>query len=85
MVCGVWVLTRCCSQVDLVKLGQYIISLCAAIRCIFEGEPRMLVLSSPCYILGEDLLSLSLSLSHQSLSCCSGDGGGGGGIIVQKC
>ncbi|XP_045125142.1 uncharacterized protein LOC123512695 isoform X2 [Portunus trituberculatus] len=40
-------------EVDLVKLGQYIISLCAAIRCIFEGEPRMLVLSSPCYILGD--------------------------------
>ncbi|XP_063846075.1 uncharacterized protein LOC135091949 isoform X1 [Scylla paramamosain] len=40
-------------EVDLVKLGQYIISLCAAIRCIFEGEPRMLVLSSPCYVLGD--------------------------------
>lgn len=40
-------------EVDLVKLGQYIISLCAAIRCIFENEPRMLVLSSPCYILGD--------------------------------
>ncbi|XP_050695861.1 uncharacterized protein LOC126985272 isoform X1 [Eriocheir sinensis] len=40
-------------EVDLVKLGQYIISLCAGIRAIFESEPRMLVLSSPCYILGD--------------------------------
>lgn len=40
-------------EVDMTKLGQYIISMCAAIKDVFENESRLLWLSTPCYILGD--------------------------------
>ncbi|KAK4313751.1 hypothetical protein Pmani_014912 [Petrolisthes manimaculis] len=40
-------------EVDMVKLGQYIISLCNGVKERFETEPRLLRLSAPCYILGD--------------------------------
>ncbi|XP_066972863.1 uncharacterized protein [Macrobrachium rosenbergii] len=40
-------------EVDLAKLSQYIITLCSATKELMESEPRLLKLSSPCYILGD--------------------------------
>ncbi|XP_071525728.1 uncharacterized protein [Panulirus ornatus] len=40
-------------EVDMVKLGQYITSLCCATKELFENESRLLWLSTPCYILGD--------------------------------
>lgn len=48
--------TKLISQVDMVKLGQYIISLCNGVKERFETEPRLLRLSTPCYILGKTLM-----------------------------
>ena len=39
-------------EVDMQKLGQYMLFLCSAVKQVFENEPRLLYVDSPCYILG---------------------------------
>nr|XP_045624092.1 uncharacterized protein LOC123774031 isoform X3 [Procambarus clarkii] len=50
-------------EVDMIKLGQYIISLCSATKELFENESRLLRLATPCYILGD------LHGNYQDLIC----------------
>nr|XP_053626729.1 uncharacterized protein LOC128684523 isoform X2 [Cherax quadricarinatus] len=50
-------------EVDMIKLGQYIISLCSATKELLESEPRLLKLEAPCYILGD------LHGNYQDLVC----------------
>ncbi|KAK7083894.1 hypothetical protein SK128_026880 [Halocaridina rubra] len=40
-------------EVDMVKLGNYIVNLCSATKELMENEPRLLWISTPCYILGD--------------------------------
>ncbi|XP_076067021.1 uncharacterized protein LOC143040217 isoform X2 [Oratosquilla oratoria] len=40
-------------EVDRARLGQYLISLCSAVKDALCSEPRLLRISAPCYILGD--------------------------------
>jgi len=40
-------------EVDRTSLAKCVLTLCEQVRDIMTGEPRLLEIPSPCYILGE--------------------------------